>query len=248
MTTVEMHEATAPEGRVARRRAQVRQRILDVAEKLIAERGVDGVTVDEIADAADIARRSFYHHFESKHEILIPIARARTRALTRRIDGSIAAIDDPAEIVASAMRHGLRQITADPLCRWFILYSGLPQERLYEGMGESGVRDTIRAVEAGRFRIDNVGVARLLLSGAFVAVLSARVAGRLDDGDLDDAVEHLLRLCGLHTAEAHDIAHRPLPPLLADPGDDEPRRERRDGISPRNEERPRRSPEERRRL
>ena len=64
-----------PAGRVARRRAQARQRILDAAEKLMAERGVDGVTIDEIANAADIARRSFYHHFESKYDVLVPIAR-----------------------------------------------------------------------------------------------------------------------------------------------------------------------------
>ena len=80
----------ATEGRVARRRAQVRQRILDVAEQLMTERGVEAVTIDEIADAADIARRSFYHHFATKHDVLVPIARARTRSLNRRIDRLVA--------------------------------------------------------------------------------------------------------------------------------------------------------------
>jgi len=212
---------TAAPGRVARRRAAVRRRILAVAEELIGERGVERVTIDDIADAADIARRSFYHHFPSKHEILVPIARQRTRVLTRRIDRLVAAIEDTAEVMATAMRHGLRQIAADPLCRWFVLYSGLPHERIFDAMAESATRDLMRAVESGRFHIDNPDVVRVLLSGAFVAAVSGRADGRLDDTALDDTVEYLLRLFGLDRAEARDIAHRRLRRLPADPGGDE---------------------------
>jgi AcrR family transcriptional regulator len=206
-------ETALPAGRVARRRARARRRILEVAETLMTRHGVDGVTIDHIADAADIARRSFYHHFASKHDVLVPIARARTRRLNERIDRLVATIADPAEVMATGMRHGLRALAADPLCSWFVLHSGLPHERLHEGVGESGMRDATRAVEAGRFRIDSPEVVRLLVSGAFVAVLGARVEKRFTDRDLDDAVEHLLRLLGLDAADAHDVAHRPLRPL-----------------------------------
>jgi AcrR family transcriptional regulator len=200
-------------GRVAKRRARARERIVAVAEKLMTERGVDAVTIDEIADAADISRRSFYHHFASKHDLLVPIARARTKALTQRIDRALADIPDAAEVMAAGMRHGLRGIAADSLCRWFVLHSGLPHERLYEGMGESGMRDARRAVEAGRFHIAESNVVPLLVAGAFVAALYARSQDRLSDDDLDDAVEYLLRLFGLTRDEARDIAHRPLRPL-----------------------------------
>jgi AcrR family transcriptional regulator len=204
-----------PEGRVARRRAHVRQRILDVAEKLMTERGVEDVTIDDITQAADIARRSFYHHFATKHDVLVPIARARAKALSDRIDRLVARVDDPAEVMATAMRHGLRAFTGDPLCSWFVLKSGLPHERLHEGVGESALRDARRGVEAGRFRVANDEVVRLLVSGAFIAVMSARVENKLDDADLDDAVEHMLRLLGLAAAEARAVAHRPLRPLPA---------------------------------
>jgi len=216
-------ESGAPEGRVARRRAQVRRRILAVAERLMAARGVASVTIDDVAAAADIARRSFYHHFESKHDVLVPIAYARTEALRRRIDRLLARIADPAEVMATGMRHGLREISADPTCRWFVQHSGLPQERLYAGLGESGMRDAARAAEAGRFHVENPTVLRFLVLGAFVATITARIEGKLADRDLDDAVEHLLRLFGLGVAEAGAIAHRPLRPLPPDP-DAGPRR------------------------
>jgi AcrR family transcriptional regulator len=207
--------AGAP-GRVARRRAAVRRRILEAADALVTARGVDAVTIDNVTAAADIARRSFYHHFRTKHEILIPIARARTETLTRRIDRLVARIADPAEGMATALRHAFRAIPADPLCRWFIRRSGLPPEQLYEGMAESGMRDAERAVEAGRFHVARPEVVRTLVSGAFVAVVSARTDGRMDNDDVDEAVEYLLRLFGLTRADAHDLAHRPLRRLPPD--------------------------------
>ena len=195
----------------------MRQRILEVAEKLMTERGVDAVTIDDIADAADIARRSFYHHFDSKHDVLVPIARARTKALNERIDRLVATIDDPAEVMATAMRHGLRALTSDPLCSWFVLNSGLPHQRLHEGLGESGMRDAARGVEAGRFQVDNAEVVRLLVSGAFIAVLGARVERKLDDDDLDDAVEHLLRLLGVSRRRGARDRTPPAAPAAARP-------------------------------
>lgn len=217
MKSAAAHEAPSPTlpGRVARRRAQAREKILAAAEKLMRRRGVDDVTLDDIADAADIARRSFYHHFASKYEVLVPIARARTHELNARIDRLVAGIDDPAEVMATAMRHALRTIARDPLCRWLVLESGLPHERVLEGLGESGVRDARRGAERGRFRIDNPEVVRLLVSGAFIAILGAHSEKKLDDGDLDDAVEHILRLLGVSSDEARAIAHRPLRPLPA---------------------------------
>jgi AcrR family transcriptional regulator len=200
-------------GRVERRRARVRQRILEVTEDLTRSRGIDAVTIEDITEAADVARRSFYHYFDSKHDALVPIARKRTRELNRRIDRVVESIDDPAEVVSIALRHTLRRLPEDPLCAWFVFRSGLPQARLREGIGESGYRDVSRGVETGRFTLDNLAAAAALLSGAVIGALAGRLENTLGDGDLDDAVEYLLRLLGVPGGEARDIAHLPLPDL-----------------------------------
>jgi len=211
--------ADAPEnrrpGRVERRRARIRERILEAAEELTQSRGVEVVTIEDITEAADVARRTFYHYFESKHDVVVPIARARTRELNRRIDRAVEGVEDPAEVVSIALRHTLRSMPEDPLCAWFIFRSGLPQQRLREGIGESGQRDVSRGVETGRFAVANEAAAGSLLSGAVIGALSGRLEGTLDDDDLDDSVEYLLRLLGVPTGEAREIAHRPLPPLSA---------------------------------
>ena len=207
-----------PPGRVERRRARVRQQLLEAAEALMLARGVEAVTVEEITEAADVARRTFYHHFDSKHDLLVPIARARTKSLNRRIDRLIEEVPDPAEAVSIALRHTFRGIPEDPLCAWFVLRSGLPYERLLDGIGESGSRDVARGIAAGRFAIDNHAAGSTLLVGSLIAVISARVDGKLGDEDLDAAVEYALRLLGVPSVEASDIAHRPLPSLPEQPG------------------------------
>lgn len=204
-------------GRVERRRQRTRQRILEVAEALVRSRGVEAVTIDEIAESADIARRSFYSYFESKHDLLVPIARAHTKSLNRSIDRLIEHLSDPAEIVSIALRHTLRGILADALCCWFILHSGLSHDRLREGIGESAARDLEHGVLSGRFVIPNPPVLAQMVSGAVVGVLSAYLGGSLTEADLDDAAEYVLRLLGVPSPEAREITHRPLPPLPPDP-------------------------------
>ena len=202
-----------PPGRVERRRARVRERILRAAAELTQSRSVDVVTIEDITEAADVARRTFYHYFESKNDVVVPIARARSRELNHRIDRAVEGIEDPAEVISIALRHTLRSMPEDPLCAWFIFRSGLPQQRLHEVIGESGHRDVSRGVETGRFAVANEAAAYSLLSGAVIGALSGRLEGTLDDDDLDDAVEYLLRLLGVPAVEADNIAHRLLPAL-----------------------------------
>ncbi len=57
--------------RAARRPAQTRNPLplLDAAVQLMAEKGMEGGTINEITEAADVGFGSFYNHFESKEAI-----------------------------------------------------------------------------------------------------------------------------------------------------------------------------------
>jgi mycofactocin system transcriptional regulator len=59
--------ASAP--RVGRRRSTTPQQITDVALTLFAERGFDAVSVDDVAEAAGIARRTLFRYYASKNAI-----------------------------------------------------------------------------------------------------------------------------------------------------------------------------------
>ncbi|HYU84954.1 MAG TPA: TetR/AcrR family transcriptional regulator [Kribbellaceae bacterium] len=50
------------------------QAILDTAEKLLAERDLGSITIDELASGAGISRSAFYFHFESREAVLYLLA------------------------------------------------------------------------------------------------------------------------------------------------------------------------------
>ncbi|WP_375489656.1 mycofactocin system transcriptional regulator [uncultured Mycobacterium sp.] len=58
-----------PESRVGRRRSTTPHHISDVALRLFAARGFENVSVDDVAQAAGIARRTVFRYYASKNAI-----------------------------------------------------------------------------------------------------------------------------------------------------------------------------------
>ena len=63
--------AVKPEGLRERKRRQTLQRISEVGLELFVAKGYEATTLDEIAAAAGISRRTFFYYFDSKEDILL---------------------------------------------------------------------------------------------------------------------------------------------------------------------------------
>jgi AcrR family transcriptional regulator len=60
-----------------RRKREVRERILSVAMARFVLQGFDDTTVDQIAEDADVAQKTFFNYFPSKQRLLSELAEAR---------------------------------------------------------------------------------------------------------------------------------------------------------------------------
>jgi AcrR family transcriptional regulator len=64
---------SAPEpepGRRDRKKNETRQALRDAAHRLFAEKGFSQATIDDIAAAADVSRRTFFRYYDSKDDLL----------------------------------------------------------------------------------------------------------------------------------------------------------------------------------
>jgi AcrR family transcriptional regulator len=92
-----------------------RQALLDSAVALFGEYGFHAASVREIVERAEGTKGAFYHHFESKEDVLALIDDAyyeSQRALTEKIRTEI---DSPAEQIRELMRSGARSLASNRL-------------------------------------------------------------------------------------------------------------------------------------
>jgi len=75
-------------GRVDRRVQRFRARVLEAAETLFAERGVEATKIDDICEAADVAKRTLCNHFPTKADIVQALSREAVAQFVARIDAA----------------------------------------------------------------------------------------------------------------------------------------------------------------
>ncbi|MBB6553726.1 TetR/AcrR family transcriptional regulator [Nonomuraea rubra] len=68
-----------------RKKAETRQAVHEAALRLTIEHGLDNVTVEAIADAANISRRTFSNYFDGKEDALLYGDEARLDSLVLRV-------------------------------------------------------------------------------------------------------------------------------------------------------------------
>jgi AcrR family transcriptional regulator len=107
-----MSATTAMQAEPTVRRGDSRRRITHAAMDLFERQGYAATTVDAIAEAAGVARRTFFHHFASKDAVVFP----DHEHLVERVDAHLRAqpTADPVEALGSALRLILASYLADP--------------------------------------------------------------------------------------------------------------------------------------
>ncbi|MGO9156942.1 mycofactocin system transcriptional regulator [Mycobacterium sp.] len=92
----------SPQSRVGRRRSTTPEHITDVALELFAARGFAEVSVDDVAHAAGIARRTLFRYYASKNAILWGDFDAHLAHLQELLDNV-----DPRVAIDEALRAAL---------------------------------------------------------------------------------------------------------------------------------------------
>lgn len=196
----------AAPSRMERRRARTRAALIEAARGVFAQRGVGGTTIQQITDAADVAKGSFYNHFASREDLQRAVAATVLEEMGAALDRDVERREpDPARVIAASLLSTLRTCLADPAVGGFLVQNADVME-VGASIGARGRRDLVRGAKAGRFRIDDVDTLLVMLAGAAQGLLRARLRGELDRSAESRFIALALRLLGLEADEADAIA------------------------------------------
>ncbi len=138
--------------------ADTRQRVLDAAEAVFAERGFGGATTREIAERAGIAKRMLFYYFASKEAVY--------RAVLERVVGGMVGIheqfrSDPGPIGLAEAMEGITHFAAANLSAVRVLtremmdggpYMAELAEQYLGPLFAAGAAEVERNMDAGIFR------------------------------------------------------------------------------------------------
>jgi AcrR family transcriptional regulator len=169
----------------AERRAATTEAILDAARRLFGERGFAVTTVDDIAEAAHVAKGAVYHHFKTKEALFEAIFDQVSSDLVQEIDRMVRTERDVLTAMVAGTQHYFAATAKGPTGR-IILRDGpavLGWERWREidarHFGGKMPRAIAAAMEAGLIARQPVEpLARLLLGAVTEAAVAC--AGRAD--------------------------------------------------------------------
>ncbi|MCX8108368.1 MAG: TetR/AcrR family transcriptional regulator [Verrucomicrobiae bacterium] len=88
---------------------------------LFAQKGFDGVSLDEIAAHAGVTKGSLYWHFNSKRELIHAACGHYYRMYQRRINDALAGISDPGKRLEQTLRVAVRTCLTDEANRVFTM-------------------------------------------------------------------------------------------------------------------------------
>lgn len=113
MSVVEKEARPSP-GLRERKRRETQRRITDAGICLFIEKGIDATTLDEIATTAGISRRTFFHYFRSKDDILLSLQQGMGEIIAERVRQTGDATS-PLEALRSAVIASCAEIPTDDM-------------------------------------------------------------------------------------------------------------------------------------
>ncbi|MFF2570632.1 TetR/AcrR family transcriptional regulator [Streptomyces sp. NPDC058084] len=210
-----MPTSAPPGNRFERRRAETRGALVRAARRILAETGDTSASIQVIAERADVGFGSFYNHFDSKTELFDAAVQDALEEFGQTFDERLAGIDDPAELVATGFRLSARMAESHPELMQVLRRRGLGHIHADNGLARRARRDVEVGMASGRFTAVDPTVALSALGGTLLSLVELRFARPEVDGD-DAAVnlaEMVLRMLGVPSDDAHEVARRPLPDL-----------------------------------
>jgi AcrR family transcriptional regulator len=180
------------------------------AERLVAQRGLDALSIDEITEEADVAKGTFYTHFQDKDDLAAAIGRQIRLDLEDRITRMNHGVKDAAVRMANGLATVLDFAIRQPV-RARALMRLIPGSVDPETPINAGIRaDIVLGQKTKIFQVPSLNAAVVItLGSAMSAAMRLAETQRPVDAPYEfasDAVAIALTGLGMKPVEAQRLA------------------------------------------
>ena len=190
------------------RRARTRAELIRAARILYAARTFDSVTVDDVVNAAELAKGTFYVHFDGLDDLQSVLAGELAHEFDELLQPRRLSLDDPIERITAGCGAFINQALHDPA--WGALISraaaAMPSvARVARGRLNEDIR---RAAASGRLHDVPPEIAFEFAIGITVRAMQSAAEGLLKPKQAPLIVAGILRAIGVPAEEGREIAFR----------------------------------------
>ena len=207
------HGIFAAEARNQGKSARTRGRLMDAAVSVFARVGYEAASVNEIAQAADVANGTFYLHFKSRGDIAATVAFRIAADITRQLDGAMLHIDRAAERTSFATRRFIDLACAEPEWGWALIHAIWYMPELRKQVVAYLRADLQRGVAQGVFKVKIDDFLVDMFAAMVVTALFGRLRGDVGPEAGPKVAELQLRMLGVPAASAKRVAWSRMKPV-----------------------------------
>jgi AcrR family transcriptional regulator len=135
------------------RAERTRAALIAAGRRLFCERPVDAVTVDDIVQAANVGKGSFYNHFADREALVREITAEIRAGVELAIDRANADVEDPAQRVARACCIYVRFALDEPERAGVLVRVQSGHTSMDAPLNRGLIDDISRGLAIGRFRV-----------------------------------------------------------------------------------------------
>ncbi|MBV9557762.1 MAG: TetR/AcrR family transcriptional regulator [Pseudolabrys sp.] len=191
------------------KRARTRAQLVAAARALFARQAVESVTVDDVVRQAEVAKGTFYVHFEDLRELTAAVADELIKTIDALLQPVRLSIDDPALRIAFGCSCFIDRALADPS------WAGVAARMAAAGANVGHVarrrlledlKRHLKGLPQGGAISAELGLE--IVVGIMLQVLAAIAEGRLSLRHREGAIAAILRAIGLDARQVKSILAR----------------------------------------
>ena len=135
-----MPQAAASSGRRQRRSAELRERLFRAALDLFAKKGFAETTVEDITNAADVGKGTFFNYFPSKNHILLAFGEMQLEKLHASVEAARQSNEPMSVFLRSLRARMTEEPSRNPAIVRTILQAHLSSPPVREAMAKNHTR------------------------------------------------------------------------------------------------------------